>query len=215
MGNKSNKSSNKMEKQKEPIRLRKKQLANGNTSLYLDIYYNEKRDYEFLKMYLVPEKTKADKERNRQTLQLANSVKAKRIIEMQNGVYGFNSAFKLDVNFIDYYSSLTEKRKKEDSNGNHGNWDSAMKHLLKYCKASTTFREIDEDFYKGFKEYLETKARTKSGVPLSQNSQHSYFCKLKACGKASRLIISFSGIILAGVLVGGCPSSNFSALTWR
>ncbi len=71
-----------MEKQKEPIRLRRKQLANGNISLYLDIYYNGKRDYEFLKMYLVPEKTKADKERNRQTLQLANSVKAKRIIEM-------------------------------------------------------------------------------------------------------------------------------------
>lgn len=170
-----------MEKQKEPIRLRRKQLANGNISLYLDIYYNGKRDYEFLKMYLVPEKTKADKERNRQTLQLANSVKAKRIIEMQNGVYGFSSAFKLDVNFIDYYSSLTEKRKKDDSKGNHGNWDSAMKHLLKYCKASTTFRDIDEDFCKGFKEYLETKARTKSGVPLSQNSQHSYFCKLKAC----------------------------------
>ncbi len=170
-----------MAEEKEPIKLRRKQLANGNISLYLDIYFNGKRDYEFLRMYLIPEKTKADKERNRQTLQLANSVKAKRIIEMQNGVYGFAAGFKLDVNFFEYYSSLTEKRKKEDSKGNHGNWSSAMKHLLQYSKASTTFRDIDEEFCKGFKEYLEKKARTKSGNPLSQNSQYSYFCKLKAC----------------------------------
>jgi len=42
-------------KVKEPIRLRTKELANGNKSLYLDIYRNGKRTYEYLKMYLIPE----------------------------------------------------------------------------------------------------------------------------------------------------------------
>lgn len=70
---------------KEPIRIRRKKLENGNFSLYLDIYINGKREYEFIKLYLIPEKTKADKEVNRQTLQLDNSIKARRIVEIQNG----------------------------------------------------------------------------------------------------------------------------------
>ena len=51
---------------KSPIRLRKRKLLNGNISLYLDIYHKDgKRDYEFLKLYLIPEKTRADKEKNK------------------------------------------------------------------------------------------------------------------------------------------------------
>lgn len=42
-------------KVKEPIRLRTKVLADGSKSLYLDIYRNGKRTYEYLKMYLIPE----------------------------------------------------------------------------------------------------------------------------------------------------------------
>lgn len=40
-------------KVKEPIRLRTKELANGSKSLYLDIYRNGKRTYEYLKMYIL------------------------------------------------------------------------------------------------------------------------------------------------------------------
>ena len=88
---------------KEPIRIRRKKLTNGNVSLYLDIYLNGKREYEFLKLYLIPEKTKADREANRQTLQLANSIKARRIVEVQNGEHGFKSAYASDTLFFDYY----------------------------------------------------------------------------------------------------------------
>ena len=93
---------------KEPIRIRRKKLTNGNVSLYLDIYLNGKREYEFLKLYLIPEKTKADREANRQTLQLANSIKARRIVEVQNGEHGFKSAYASDTLFFDYYRKLGE-----------------------------------------------------------------------------------------------------------
>ena len=66
-------------KVKEPIRLRTKKLSNGNESLYLDIYTDGKRDYEFLKLYIIQEHTKEDKEKNAQTLKLANAIKSKLI----------------------------------------------------------------------------------------------------------------------------------------
>ena len=45
----------KVVKAKEPVRIRFKELQNGNKSIYLDIYRNGKRTYEFLKLYIVPE----------------------------------------------------------------------------------------------------------------------------------------------------------------
>ena len=100
------------EKVKEPVRLRRKELTNGNISLYLAINVGGRREYEFLRLYLIPEKTKADKLRNRETLALANSIKAQRIVDIQNGAHGFKSGVKEDTRFFDYYIALTEKRKK-------------------------------------------------------------------------------------------------------
>ena len=45
-------------KVKEPVRIRTKKLANGNESIYLDLYKDGDRVYEFLKLYLIPEKSK-------------------------------------------------------------------------------------------------------------------------------------------------------------
>ncbi len=177
---------------KEPIRLRKRATPTGNVSLYLDIYLNGKRSYEYLKMYLVPEKTKADKEKNRQTWQLAEAVKAKRIVELQNGEFGFNAAYKLETNFLDYYRAMCEKRHgSTDSNGNWGNWHSCLKHLERYCRPNTTFKDITPEWIEGFREYLDKTARCRDkrkkivtdevSKPLSQNSKVSYFNKLRAC----------------------------------
>lgn len=175
--------------QKEPVRLREKVLANGNISLYLDIYYGGKRSYEFLKLYLVKASTPIDKEKNKQTLQTALSIKAKRQIEIQNQEYGFTSHFKSNTYFLDYFQKMIVERK--DSKGNCGNWSSCLKHLKRYCDCKTTFKDVDSDFVNGFKNYLEYEARTNSGKnenknasegkPLSQNSKVSYFNKLRAC----------------------------------
>lgn len=175
---------------KEPIKIRRKQLANGNISLYLDIYHNGRREYEFLKLYLIPEKNRADKEKNRQTLQLANSIKAKRIVDIQNGDHGFKSPFAEDVLFFDYYRNMCEKRLGTESRGNWGNWRSCLKHLEKYeSNQRITLSQITPKWVQGFKDYLENEAtawgcdfreRIKDH-PLARNSKLSYFNKLKAC----------------------------------
>ena len=84
----------------------------GKTSLYLDYYHKGKRKLEYLKLYLNPNaKTKEEKDLNKKTLQLAESVRAKRQIEIQNGVYGFQDSEKLKpVHWIILKNLLTKSR---------------------------------------------------------------------------------------------------------
>lgn len=175
---------------KEPIRLRQKKINDGNISLYLDIYRNGKRTYEFLKLYLVPERTKEDKEKNRQTLQLANAVKAQRIVELQNGEFGFKSEFPTDTLFFDYYRAMCQKRLGAESRSNWGNWFSCLHHLKRYEKNERiTFAEITPEWVEGFRKYLDDDARAwehdkrkrNKEKPLARNSKLSYFNKLRAC----------------------------------
>lgn len=179
-----------IQKIKETIRIRKKKLVNNNESLYLDIYIDGRREYEFLKLYLIPEKTKVDKQNNQQTLQLANAIKAQRIIELQNGRYGLKTPTKEEVRFFDYYQSLCDKRRHAESKGNWDNWQACLKHLKHYEPNSLiTLSQITPKWINGFRDYLEHRAtawgcdsrkRTKD-TPLAPNSRHSYFNKLKAC----------------------------------
>lgn len=180
-----------MGKSKEPIRLRQRKMPSGYTSLYLDIYVNGRRSYEYLKMYLVPEKTRADKEKNRDTLQMADAIRAKRVVELRNGLYGFKGQFATNTRFFDYYRSLCEKRHgNQESRGNWGNWYSCLHHLMIYEKnKNITFEDITPQWVQGFKDYLDNEAvawahdfRTRiKDKPLKRNSKLSYFNKLRAC----------------------------------
>lgn len=180
----------KEKKIKEPIKLRQKKIADGNVSLYLDIYRNGKRTYEFLKLYLIPERTKEDKEKNRQTLQLANAVKAQRIVDLQNGEFGFKSEFPTDTLFFDYYRAMCQKRLGAESRSNWGNWFSCLHHLKRYERNERiTFAEITPEWVEGFRKYLDDDARAwehdkrkrNKEKPLARNSKLSYFNKLRAC----------------------------------
>ena len=133
--------------QKEPVKLREKVLANGNISLYLDIYRNGKRHKEYLKLYLIKATTALEKEQNRQTLATAQAIRSKRQIEIQNGEYSFTKQFKEDTPFLEYYRKMCEERHNNpDSTGNWGNWRSCLKYLEIYCDESTTFRDVTPDW---------------------------------------------------------------------
>ena len=176
---------------KEPIRLRQRKTLTGLTSLYLDIYLNGNRQYEYLKLYLVPEKTAADRQKNRDTLLLAESIKAKRLVELRNNQFGFDKQFSLNTRFFDYYRAMCEKRHgATESRGNWGNWFSCLHHLLIYEKnQNITFKDITPQWVQGFKDYLENEAvawshdyrKRLKDKPLKRNSKLSYFNKLRAC----------------------------------
>ena len=115
----------------ETVHLRKRQRTHGGYSLYLDIYANGRRNYEYLKLYLVPENSRADKLKNQETMRLAEAVKAQRIVEIQNGRFGFDTPKMSKINLFACWDEVMERRKKADSTGNYGIWYSAKTHLLK------------------------------------------------------------------------------------
>lgn len=172
------------------IKIRQKpQRSTGKTSLVLEYYYGYTRDdegrikhrrkFETLEYYLYTDpKNKSERDHNKVNLEMAEKVKAKRLLAEQNEQYGFAVKYKIRTNLVEYIKGLIEQRK--ESPGNWGNWDSALKHLVAYAGTNTTFEMVDKKFVEGFKTYLAKQAKTKSGTALSTNSQSSYFLKLKA-----------------------------------
>ncbi|HMG16991.1 MAG TPA: site-specific integrase [Saprospiraceae bacterium] len=156
------------------VHLRKKKLATGKISLYLDIYTNGNRQYQFLKLYLEKANTIIDRDNNKQVLQLAENIRAKRQLEIQNGTYGFVPDFKKNIDYLKYFEALTQIRKESDID--FPSWLSCLKHLRLYIgKNQITISDINEKWLEGFKDYLINKSVKKNGEKLSQNSAHHYF----------------------------------------
>lgn len=166
-------------KKKEPVKLRQRELANGNHTLYLDIYWKGQREYEYLNLYVKKSNKTADNEQNRQTLILADQIRAQRVIDLQSGKYKLKQP-KTQISFLEYFNKL--KTDRLNSKGNFGNWDSAYKHLLKFMNGKNiTLGEVAESWLIAFKQYLLQDAKIAGGnIKLSQNSALSYFNKVKA-----------------------------------
>jgi len=145
------------------IYLRKKKLTSGKTSLYLDIYLNGKRHYEFLNIYL-----SKNREQNKELLSLAESVRSKRELEIKHDHFGFIPTFKAKGNFVTYFEELKKTKPK-----NERAWGGAVNHLKKFTKGTIKFNAIDERWLEDFKKYLLKSLNT-------QNSAHTYFSKINA-----------------------------------
>lgn len=164
----------KITKAKEPIRLRMKDLSNGNKSLYLDIYREGKRSYEYLKMYIVPETDENSRRQNQATLIAANKIKADRIIELTNGEAGIKQAkdepkiYLLD--WMKKYKENQERRGKKDGR----QIDVAIRILTMYAGEKVTMDMIDKAFCQGYIDYLLTEYRP-NGKAILHTTAHNYY----------------------------------------
>ena len=135
-------------KVKEPIRLRTKELANGSKSLYLDIYRNGKRTYEYLKMHLIPETDRNARQQNETTMAAANAIKSKRIIELTSGEAGIMN-HKDKVYLLDWMQTYLEYQEKRDKKGI--GQIKAVTHILKeYAGERFLLDRVDLAFCQGY-----------------------------------------------------------------
>lgn len=139
---------------KEPVRIRFKELSNGNKSIYLDIYRDGKRSYEFLKLYLVPEKSQVAKVQNEQVMAAANAIKSQRIIELSNNTAGIKvDPTKAKILLCDWLQICKEQKRKKFTAGTVNNMQALINNLAEYGDR-IPMRNVDKDYCLGFIEYL-------------------------------------------------------------
>lgn len=153
------------------------------SSLYLayNLRPSSKVQYEWLNLHIFESpKTNIEKDHNKSTMQLAESIRAKRLLDQQTTAHGFVSSVKGKIDFLDYFKKLAD-RKREDSNGNYGNWQSVYEHLKTYSNSKEfTLDQIDDEFLEGFKQYLQGSIARRGEGKLQTNSALSYYNKVKA-----------------------------------
>ncbi len=151
------------------IQLRKKRLLDGRESLYLDIYKDGKRSYEFLKMYI-----KRGHPENKEMLSLAEKIRSKRLIELANDEFDQISSQKKKASFTKYFENYVKvKEGSGDTKKKWSNYSASLKHLRLFEPDDILFKHINKAWLNELSEYLSKE----SG--LKKNSAYIYFRKIK------------------------------------
>lgn len=165
----------KQPKVKEPVRIRYKTLSDGSQSVYLDIYRDGKRQYEFLKLYLIPETSAAAKAQNKATLVAVNTIKSQRIIELTNNVAGLkNTSQRSRLLLLDWMQTYKESQEKKGVRGS-GKLISNTINVLRAFDEKAAMRDINRDFCLALIDYMRNVYVSANGRKLSQFSCVSYF----------------------------------------
>lgn len=194
-------------KVKQLVKIRFKQLANGEQSIYLDLYKDGKRAYEFLKddegksLRLLPEigtsdEVKAIKQRNHKILLQAEAIRVSRekeVVELgkvENNVTPLGKMLLKDW-FVQYDGLIslsvgTAKRKQIPTLVHH------LKNWLGEKYDTVQMQHLSADFFRAFLKHLHDYKRQSKQDPevyftLSDNSLYQIFSTLKtSMGRAVR-----------------------------
>ncbi|MBK5284885.1 MAG: phage integrase SAM-like domain-containing protein, partial [Bacteroidia bacterium] len=145
------------------VTLRTKPIFKKGYSLFLDIYNEAQRYKEYLKLYVSKDYTHPENKNvliiDKDSWELSKAIQAKRLIQIKE----FASGFIPKVNkqdFIKYY------REKAAIKG-HSTYRNAMLHLLSYNgKGILLFKNLNEDYLKGFIVFLKTQELSVTSVRL-------------------------------------------------
>lgn len=147
---------------KRAIKIRTKALKNGAHSIYLDIWHGNKREYRFLKLYII-----GDAVRDDEAVRLAISIRDKEEKQLYTEDTSYSlAAWKKRSDFMDYFRLIANKK------GN--SWPAAQNTFAKFAGKKLLFSQISNRLLEDYKDWLTNR----SG--LMQNTCWLYFAKLNA-----------------------------------
>ena len=156
-----------MEKKKTNVKLRKKRLADGSDSLYLDIYVNGVRKYEYLKLYIDNNaNTSVQKVINRRALAEAEKRRAKRVIElMEEGETALERLGKRNDAKMTILEYVKSKGKLDDQN--YKNVAMYVDHRYPHTQMSKFTNKLLDDIVESFSINLAESTTEVYSVTLS------------------------------------------------
>lgn len=163
------------------VSLRTKRLKDQKLRLYLDFYpaipnpdTGKLTRREFLKLFLYEKpKTEAERTHNKETKILAETIRAKRQLQVQSGNYDFLAKDTGNENFLHFFKEQVEKR--EDSKRNYQSWRSTYLHLHRFTGGQLLVRNVNRAFCESLREYFLNTTHLNGPRPLKQNSGAGYF----------------------------------------
>ena len=182
-------------KVKEPIRIRERKLADGNISLYLDIYVKGTRKYESLGLYLIPESLPNAKATNARTRSIAEKIKSDRIIALQDrGIKHWDKIKRSNMPLVEWLIQYEQDSAGFKPSTLKGRMDMRKKveeYLEKEGLSYIGMNEVDQDFCRGFLRFLETAknsvAKKQKDRTISKGCAHHHQAVLNgALNKAVR-----------------------------
>lgn len=186
------------------VTLRKKPLKNGGFSLYLDVYRAGVRKYEYLRLYLVPENTRADKAKNKETMAFAEAVRAKRVVELRNGVFGFQNKGS-HVKFAEFFHKILKEKEQRFRSSTFVKFRGLWKHLEIFdARVNTmTMNQITPEWSERFVAYLQ------NAHPLTHTRQKNALLKGSS---AKNTFARFRHLIACAVREGLVPAETLSRI---
>jgi len=172
------------------VKLRQRVITGKRKSLYLDFYppiphpeTGKPTRREYLGLYLFDDpKERFNKQSNKETLHLAENIRAKRQIEIQAGDYGFlNTKLKAETDFVQYFKQIVETK----TGGNKHGWQAAYNYFDMFTGGKLPLSNLNENLCNDFRDYLLTAKRQRSiqSKHITQSSARSYYNKFKAALK--------------------------------
>ena len=186
------------------VTLRKRTISKDRTALYLDYYppflhpvTGKLTRREHLRIYTFDKpKNAVEKNHNRETLALAESVRAKRQLEIQNKQFGFISDSRRNESFLDYFKKIAEKKRGISSDI----WKMAVRYFESFAGEDFRFLDLTEPFCEEYRDYmLSSPALGRRGRRISNNTAVSYFGKfryvLKSAFKAKLIPVNLYELV--------------------
>ena len=149
------------------VKLRMKNLAGGKKSLYLDIYHNGQRHDDFLKLYLEKGTSSRIVATNRETLELAETIKTQKQNEINHAEYRLIPKFKRIADFIEYFKKIGESKGRSSKV-----WRNVLNYLEVFTGGRVVFKNIDELWLEKWQRFLLEK--------VSRNTAVGYYVLTKA-----------------------------------
>ena len=141
-------------KSKDIVVLRAKESPRtGVKSLYLDMFRDGKRTYEFLHLYLNPGKDPATKAANKATLEAAKTIQARRIVAIQNGEAEILSHRVKSTLFTDYFEDYLKSHSQMSASHKRG-MRFTLHRWTDYVGTKVRLKDITPKMLLGFGEYL-------------------------------------------------------------